>query len=239
MHSTGNHAHLAKLPEHEATYRRLRDMVLFGVMVPGQKVTIQGITRSLDVGMTPVREAIRRLTAEGALELHENRRVSVPRLTPSQLEEIAFARLALEPRLALAAMARMQSADIDALARIDGEIDAAIAEMDVHRYLAGNFRFHFAIYEIAAAPILLSLTHSLWLRFGPSLRVVIESDASIGPDRHRDAMTAMRAGDARGLSEAIEADIAQGMERVRVELANAADGRRGPKPGPMPDGAEI
>ncbi|WP_333830366.1 GntR family transcriptional regulator [Pararhodobacter sp.] len=224
MQSTDTHALLAKLPEHEATYRRLRDMVLFGVMAPGQKVTIQGITRSLDAGMTPVREAIRRLTAEGALELHENRRVSVPRLTPSQLDEISFARLAVEPRLAMAAMARMRPQDIEALARIDGEIDAAIERMDVHGYLAGNFRFHFAIYEIAAAPILLSLTQSLWLRFGPSLRVVIESEASIGPDRHRDAMAAMRAQDARALSEAIEADIAQGMERVRTELENAASG---------------
>lgn len=225
MQSTGNHALLAKLPEHEATYRRLRDMVLFGDMVPGQKVTIQGITRSLEAGMTPVREAIRRLTAEGALELHENRRVSVPRLAPSQLDEVAFARLALEPQLAMAAMARMQPSDIEKFARIDAEIDAAIAAMDVHGYLAGNFRFHFGIYELAAAPILLSLTQSLWLRFGPSLRLVIESEASIGPDRHRDAMAAMRAGDARALSEAIEADIAQGMERVRAELEGAVGGR--------------
>lgn len=225
MQRTGNHALLAKLPEHEATYRRLRDMVLFGDMVPGQKVTIQGITRALEVGMTPVREAIRRLTAEGALELHENRRVSVPRLTPSQLDEIAFARLALEPRLALMALVRMQPSDIEKLARIDAEIDAAIPAMDVHGYLAGNFRFHFGIYEMAVAPILLSLTQSLWLRFGPSLRVVIESDASIGPDRHRDAMVAMRAGDARALSEAIEADIAQGMDRVRAELESEARGQ--------------
>ncbi|KPQ07801.1 MAG: transcriptional regulator of proline utilization PutR [Rhodobacteraceae bacterium HLUCCA12] len=218
MHSSDNPPFLAKLPEHESTYRRLRDMVLFGDMAPGQKVTIQGITRALEAGMTPVREAIRRLTAEGALELHENRRVSVPRLTPSQLEEIAFARLALEPRLARGAVARMQPADIDRLAQIDREIDAAIADVDVHRYLAGNFRFHFALYELADAPILLSLTQSLWLRFGPSLRVVIESEASIGPDRHRDAVAAMRQNDARALSEAIEADIAQGMERVRAEL---------------------
>ncbi|MCC5968592.1 MAG: GntR family transcriptional regulator [Pararhodobacter sp.] len=225
MQTSDNPVLLAKLPEHEATYRRLRDMVLFGNMAPGQKVTIQGITQSLQAGMTPVREAIRRLTAEGALELHENRRVSVPRLTPSQLDEIAFARLALEPRLAQMAMIRMRSEDIDALAAIDSEIDTAIEAEDVHRYLAGNFRFHFAIYEMAAAPILLSLTQSLWLRFGPSLRVVIESEASIGPDRHRDAVAAMRGQDARALSEAVEADIAQGMDRVRAELAGTASAR--------------
>jgi len=210
-----------RMPEHETTYRRLRDMVLFGVMAPGQKVTIQGITRSLETGMTPVREAIRRLTAEGALELHENRRVSVPRLTVSQLDEIAFARLALEPRLAQMALERMRPADIETLARIDAEIDASIAAMDVYGYLAGNYRFHFSIYENAQAPILLSLTQSLWLRSGPSLRVVIESGGSIGPDRHRDALAALRANDARGFSGAIEADIAQGMDRVRTDLGTA------------------
>ena len=216
---SGNGA--GRMPEHETTYRRLRDRVLFGVMAPGQKVTIQGITRALEAGMTPVREAIRRLTAEGALELHENRRVSVPRLTVSQLDEIAFARLTLEPKLAQMALARMRPADIEALARIDAEIDAAIEVTDVPGYLAGNYRFHFAIYELAQAPILLSLTQSLWLRSGPSLRVVIESGGSIGPDRHREALAAMRAGDANALSRAIEADIVQGMDRVRADLIAA------------------
>ena len=54
-----------KIPSHEVTYARLRDMILFGVLEPGQPVTIQGLTAGLDAGMTPVREAIRRLAAEG------------------------------------------------------------------------------------------------------------------------------------------------------------------------------
>jgi len=141
-----------KLPEHEATYRRLRDMVMFGELVPGQKVTIQGITAALGAGMTPSREAIRRLTAEGALVLHENRRVSVPRLTPSQADELAFARLALEPRLAELAMPRLDAAAIDRLEALDAAVDEAIDSGDVRAYLAGNHRFHFALYEAAAAP---------------------------------------------------------------------------------------
>lgn len=207
------------MPEHEATYRRLRDLVLFGVLAPGQKVTIQGLTGLLEAGMTPVREAIRRLTAEGALDLHENRRVSVPRLTLSQLDEVSFARMALEPRLARLALDRLGPADIDAFAAIDAGIDAAIAAGDVSGYLSGNYRFHFAIYEAAGAPVLLSLTQSLWLRFGPSLRVVIESGGTIGPDRHKDTLAAMRARDGAALAAAIEADIAQGLARVRADLA--------------------
>ncbi|MCB1360961.1 MAG: GntR family transcriptional regulator [Rhodobacteraceae bacterium] len=210
-----------KLPEHESTYRRLRDMVMFGELEPGQKVTIQGITAALGAGMTPVREAIRRLTAEGALILHENRRVSVPRLTPTQVEELAFARLALEPRLAELALARLTPAAIDRIEALDHALDGAIAAGETRGYLAGNYRFHFALYEVAEAPILTSLTQSLWLRFAPSLRVVMTSEGAIGPDLHKDALAAMRAGNAAALVSAIEADIRQGIDRVRADLRHA------------------
>lgn len=218
MHTSKPDSTSGKLPEHEATYRRLYDMMMFGDLAPGQKVTLQGITATLETGMTPVREAIRRLTAEGALTLHENRRISVPELTVSQLDELAFARLALEPRLAEMALPNMSAADIDALAKIDAGIDKAIGAGDVQAYLSGNHNFHFMIYRFAESPILLSLTASLWLRIGPSLRVVIESGGSIGPDRHKDALAAMRDGDAERLGAAIKADILQGIDRLRVSI---------------------
>ncbi len=171
--------------------------------------------------MTPVREAVRRLTAEGALTLHENRRISVPWLTLSQLDELAYARLAFEPKLAECALPHMTPADIETLAIIDAGIDKAIGAGDVQAYLTGNYQFHFALYELANAPIWLSLTASLWLRFGPSLRVMIESGGSIGPDRHKDALSAMRDGDATRLSAAIKADILQGITHLRRDLQAA------------------
>jgi DNA-binding GntR family transcriptional regulator len=208
----------ARLPEHEATYRRLRDLLLFGALAPGQKVTIQGIAADLGAGMTPVREAIRRLTAEGALEPHDNRRVSVPVLSARNLDEVVHARLQLEPHLAALALPRVTPAIIDSIVDLDRSVDAAIAEGDLTGYLAGNWRFHFALYDAADAPILTGLTQSLWLRFGPSLRAVMARGAPPGPDRHKDAIAALRAGDAGALRAAISADIEQGLERMRAAL---------------------
>ncbi|MCB2134944.1 MAG: GntR family transcriptional regulator [Rhodobacteraceae bacterium] len=211
-----------KVPSHEVTYCRLRDMVLFGQLTPGQPVTIQGLTGTLDAGMTPVREAIRRLTAEGALELQGNRRVCVPQVTPSQLDEMAFARMTLEPRLAELACKNLKKQDISQLEQIDSEINRAIEGGDVHRYLLGNFRFHFALYERADAPVLLAIVQSLWLRFGPSLRVVCgRFGTSSLPDRHEEALAAMRAGDAAALSRAIAEDIEQGIDQVRLSMSPA------------------
>lgn len=211
-----------KVPSHEITYCRLRDMILFGQLTPGQPVTIQGLTSTLDAGMTPVREAIRKLIAEGALELQGNRRVSVPELTGQQLDELAFARLSIEPELARKAAHHLRSSDIEELSRIDGEINQAIETGDVHRYLLNNYRFHYTLYERADAPILLSLVHMLWLRFGPSLRVVCgRFGTSNLPDRHSDALAAMRAGDPVALAKAIENDIRQGIDQIRVSLSGS------------------
>ena len=76
----------AGLPAHEVVYRDLRDLVLFGDLAPGEPVTIQGLVTRLGVGMTPVREALRRLTAEGALESLGNRRIQVPVLDADAVE---------------------------------------------------------------------------------------------------------------------------------------------------------
>ena len=209
-----------KIPTHEVTYARLRDMILFGILEPGQPVTIQGLTVDLDSGMTPVREAIRRLLAEGALLPQGNRRVTVPRLTPSILEQVAFARLTIEPRLAELASVALTPALIERLEMIDDKVDVAIRAGQIPAYLESNHAFHFALYEASGATVLVDMARSLWLRFGPSLRVVCTRfGAASLPDRHEEALAAMRAGNTGALTRAIERDIAQGVDQVRVALA--------------------
>ena len=208
-----------KIPSHELTYARLRDMVLFGILEPGQPVTIQGLITDLGAGMTPVREAIRRLTAEGALEPQGNRRVTVPRLTAQVLDQLAFARLTIEPRLAELAAAALTPALISRLEAIDGAVNDAIRQGDVTGYLTNNHAFHFALYEASGAGVLVDMARQMWLRFGPPLRVVATLAGASGlPDQHIEALAAMRAGDAAALARALHNDIAQGVDEVRAAL---------------------
>jgi DNA-binding GntR family transcriptional regulator len=210
-----------KIPSHEVTYARLRDMILFGHLAPGAPVTIQGLIADLGAGMTPVREAIRRLTAEGALLPQGNRRVAVPQMSAEMLDQVAFARLVIEPDLAARATSRLTSAGIDRLEAIDAKVNQAIEAGNLPDYLAANHAFHFALYEAADAPVLLDLARSLWLRAGPSLRAVIDRyGRETAPDLHREALAAMRARDSDALAAAIRRDIQQGVDHVRQALAD-------------------
>ena len=177
-------------------------------------------TDALGVGMTPVREALRRLIAEGALAFMGNRRIVVPELDLASVDELCIARRALEPELARRAATYVTSQDVDRLTEVDTQLDLAIRRGDVRQYLIENHKFHRVLNAMSRAPILTETVDRLWLRFGPSLRVVCGQIGTRNlPDRHKDLLTALRAQDANAAAAAIEADVVQGMEQIRLGLS--------------------
>ena len=208
-----------KLPEHEAIYKKIRNMILFGEVRPGQGVTILGLKDAVGAGVTPVREAIRRLTAEGALEALGNRRVCVPEISAQRVDEIYFARFAIEPKMAEIAAGKITDEEVAHLDMLDARIDDAIDRGDVEAYREGNFRFHFALYDIAQTPILRKIATSLWLQFGPSHRVVSgRYGTSNLPDKHSEALEALRQRDPEATAVAIREDIEQGLQLMTQAL---------------------
>ncbi|MEP1329254.1 GntR family transcriptional regulator [Pseudophaeobacter sp.] len=209
----------AKLPAHETVYQKLRAQILFGELAPGQAVTIQGLTESLGAGMTPVREAIRRLISDGALMFQGNRRVSVPLLRSEDIDELSYVRKSIESELARRAALRINPDQIARLEAIDIALDQAINTGDVAGYLVQNYSFHSELYGYADAPIMADLADRLWLRFGPSLRVVCGRFGTQSfPDRHKDIIDAMRRNEPEKVAHAMEKDVEQGMEQVSQGL---------------------
>ncbi len=208
-----------RAPAHQIAYERLRDMVLFGQLAPGDAVTIEGLVARLGLGMTPVREALRRLIAEGALALQGNRRVHLPRLSGRELADLGFARAAIESRLGALALPNVTPALTSQLREIDSQVDAAIAAGDVPAYLRANHRFHFTLYAAAGSTVLDALARSLWLRVGPSLRVVCTGPSGIVlPDNHKLALAALDARDSAALEAALRADVQQGVDQIAAGI---------------------
>lgn len=208
-----------KQPAHQTAYENLRDKILFGTFAPGQAITIQGLADTLGTGMTPVREAIRRLIAAGALNMMDNRRVIVPELSDSGIEELDFMRKSIEPELARRAATRITAKQIAVLKQKDDALNTAISLGDIHAYLRQNYDFHAFIYGLADAPIIAATVERLWLRFGPSLRVVCGRYGTLNlPDKHAELLAAFLRRDPDAAATAMAEDVHQGMVQIHASL---------------------
>lgn len=202
----------AAITRQEWVYRQLREAVLSGQFVPGRSVTLRGIGTMLDVSLTPVREALRRLVAERALDAHDNRRISVPEMTPEKLKDICTVRITLET---LAAERALPLIDAERLARLwclNSQIDEAIEVNDTAAYLRHHREFHYTIYNAGQVAVMMPLIESVWLQFSPFLRLVINHiGVDYVVDRHVTALRAIERQDVHALRFAIEADIREGL----------------------------
>ena len=211
-------------PAHAQVYQQLREQILFGEMAPGQAVTIQGLAKALGVGMTPVREAIRRLISDGALMFQGNRRVSVPQLSASDVEQLVYLRKTMESELTRRAAKRISDAAIGELDHLDRLLDQAISVGNVVGYLANNYQFHARLYEQANAPVIADLVNRVWLRFGPSLRVVCGRYGTQNlRDHHKELLEALHRRDPDGAARAMVRDVEQGMQQVADVLTSQTD----------------
>lgn len=212
------------LTAHETVYRTMREIIFVGGMQPGMPVTLRGLADTLGVSVMPVRDAVRRLIAERALVMQDNRRVVVPEMSRAKFAQIVFARQTLEPELAVRALENMDPKDVRALEAVDRTIDRAMAKGDVEGYMRGNFEFHFMIYRIAKQPVLLGLVESVWLQFAPFMRMAYgHYDTATLEDFHQAAIKAMVKRKENELRSAIAADIMQGMSLIGEDVLSEAE----------------
>ncbi len=200
---------------HERVYRELRERLVGGRVVPGRPVTLRGLAAELGVSPMPVREAVSRLVAERALAMTPSRRISVPEMTRARFEELVIARERLEPAAARRALPHLQRADVTRLRKIDDALEDHLKTGNVEGYVAANHAFHFHIYSAAPSDVLVPLIESLWMQFGPFMRLVYgRVGTSWLVDYHEQAIAAIMARDADALAEAIRSDILDGMQHI-------------------------
>jgi DNA-binding GntR family transcriptional regulator len=200
---------------HDRVYRGLRARIMHGEIPPGQALTLRGIGSEYEVSMTPARESVRRLVAEGALTLSTSGRVSTPELTSERIEELAALRALIEVELASRALPRAHLALIDRLQTINNTISDAVAQRDPVRYIRSNLDFHRTLYLRAQAPAMLAMAETVWLQLGPTMRALYgRYRKSEAPQYHRLILSALKAGDEPGLRLAVRSDVTQGLRML-------------------------
>ena len=202
---------------HDKVYRALRTRIMHGEIDPGAALTLRGIGSEFGVSMTPAREALRRLVAEGALFLSSSGRVSTPELSNERIEELATLRALLEPELASRALPRAHFALIERLEAINAGVSQMIARHDAAGYIRMNLEFHRTLYLRAQAPAMLAMTETVWLQLGPTMRALYgRLNRTEPPPHHRLILAALKAGDEPGLRLAVRTDATQGLRLLKA-----------------------
>jgi len=162
----------------------------------------------------PVREAVARLVADGALTVAPNRAVTVPIMTLAAFRELTDVRIAVEGFAAERAASARSAADLVMIRRFDAAFryQCRAAEPDPAAAMAANRDFHFAVYAASRLPRLVKIISGLWLQVGPLLNL----DMRLSPERltiggaeahHGRCLAAIADGDGAAARQAMTADI--------------------------------
>jgi GntR family transcriptional regulator, carbon starvation induced regulator len=151
----------------EAAYEALRQDIIRGVRMPGERLRIERLKRVYEVGPTPLREALQRLSADGLVQALGNRGFSVAPLDIAEFDDLNIARTALEKealRLSIARGDEDWEAGIVSAAYRMRKADAELADADgqpLDRWEQTNEAFHLAMVSACGSNWLLRIRKNL------------------------------------------------------------------------------
>jgi DNA-binding GntR family transcriptional regulator len=210
----------------QRVYSGLRDYLMAGQLQPGQKLTLRDLAAALKVSPMPVREAVRRLAAAGALEMLPNRRIRVPVVTKARFRELLRIRIALEGLAVEEATRRIRMDDVDRMEELNKVFAAEMQrrQADGVRLFRINKDIHFVLYEAAGMPMLLPLIEGLWLRIGPVLHLSLRERANANargrnpaPNWHKRMILGLRRRDAAAARRALIGDMTSAGDQILAE----------------------
>jgi DNA-binding GntR family transcriptional regulator len=195
----------------------LRELIITGEFKAGAPLRQRDLAERFGVSPTPVREALRRLEAEGLVEHDLHRGTTVIQAGSGAAEEAYELRTVLESLAAKIAATRATPEDIADLRALQQRFEGL--GDDEHEIAEANRRFHFRIYEAARSPILLALLRLLW-------QTLIHQPPAPRPRKdwireHEEILEALERGDAKAAERLTRA-------HVRASAAKADQQHSGP-----------
>ena len=191
----------------DSVYKQLMEAILEGTIVPGERVTMEGLAKQLNVSIMPVREAIRKLEANRFLTI-QKRRIEINKLSIENVDQILEVRLLLECYAAEKAALQRRDEILDELEEL---LIAMENTKEPEVYLKANRQFHTTIYQEAKVPVMLEIIDTLWERYSPYFHILLKDGRNWNAEdfvrTHRGMMAGIRRKDPKEVCKWLEKDL--------------------------------
>lgn len=209
-----------KITRAEELRLQLADEIVRGVLAPGTPLDETDLAQRFNVSRTPVREALRQLTASGLIDSRAHRGAVVAQPSPDRLTGMFEAMAELEAMCAGLAAERMPIAERHALEAVHEELRVLSYDGNPERFHEVNERFHNAIYVGSQNDYIAEITLATRVRVQPFRRAQFRNLGRLAKSQaeHDRVVVAIMRGDRTGAAAAMRAHI----ELVRGEYEHYA-----------------
>jgi DNA-binding GntR family transcriptional regulator len=216
----------------DVAYAELRGQILSGQLKPGSRLAQYELARSLGMSITPLREAIRRLSSEGLVDLDTHRDVRVARINAREARQLHEVRLLLDPSAAQLAATRRTKEDIAAIRAAATQLLPVTRQWGEQALLAHR-EFHRVVYLAAHNDVLTRVLDDLWDKADRYRRVGLELPAGDESrvqdlDDHRVMLDLIVAGDGAAAASLMHEHITRSLTRSHQRSGNTRK-RRTPR----------
>jgi DNA-binding GntR family transcriptional regulator len=199
----------------------LRENIISGVYPRGSRLKQAEIAEQLSLSITPVREALKMLEAEGYILRDSYKGAQVVPFDAEASGEILHLRLLLEARLVQGAVEKATTADLKELQSLAKEFEDAFASGDRAAARGINYRLHRRLYHIAEMPQTLHFVQTLWARYPFDIINAAGGRGNDAINEHRDILNALTARDTSAAMLAMRRHIESGWDVLKTASTEA------------------
>ena len=192
-----------------AVTKRLRQDILSGALIAGQKLDQTSIAERFRISRMPIRDALRTLEGEGLVQLKPSKGAFVAMINLSEFIQIYQVREALEPLAIQLAIPRIRDEELCVLVDYVNNMEKAVQQNDLGRWVDLDRSFHLGSYQPCQNPTLLKVIASFWNATQHYRRVFVSypSKTDASHIRHKQLLEAFQARDGKRAAELMVAHI--------------------------------
>ncbi|MCK2036055.1 GntR family transcriptional regulator [Microbacterium sp. SSW1-49] len=201
----------------EQAYAWIRSRISAHVFGPGYRLVLGSIAEELDMSVVPVREAIRRLEAEGLVTFERNVGARVTLVDESEYAHTMQTLGIVEGAATALSAPLLDAAALDAAAEVNEQMSRMLGHLDAHTFTELNRQFHSLLFEPCPNPHLLDLVHRGWARLSgirDSTFAYVPGRAQHSVEEHTQILELIRSG-----AEPLEIELAARNHRWRTRDA--------------------